>query len=62
LIHSDKDSNFETATELKLSREATREFNYCCYEVEVTLEVHENGESFILAVGDTFLTRKVKAS
>jgi hypothetical protein len=38
-LHGSKESNYETAGELGLSDEASRQFAYTCYEVTVTLEI-----------------------
>lgn len=60
-LHSDKESNYEKAAELGLSDEATDNFRYCCYEVKLTVEVHEDGKVFITHVGKQPLAEKVAA-
>ena len=51
-LHSDKESNYDTAEGLGLSEEAQKEFAYALYEVEFDLEVNEDGTYKILKVTD----------
>lgn len=58
-LNSDKESNYDKAAELGLSDEATANFRYCCYEIKLTVEVHEDGKSFITHVDKQPLAEKV---
>lgn len=59
-LHSDKDSNWETGQELGLSDEAISEqFKYAVSELEVHLDVFENGEYDVVAITMGGLTSEV---
>lgn len=50
--HRDKESNWSKGEQIGLSEEAIQEnFVYALYEVEFDVEVQENGETRIIAVG-----------
>ncbi len=51
-LHSDKESNLDTATGLGLDKKAQDEFMYALYEVEFQLEINEDGTYKILKVID----------
>jgi len=61
-LHGDRDTNFEIADEIGLSDEATGNFKYCCYELELTLEVNEDGTAYISAIGEHTLPCKVSVA
>jgi len=49
-LHSSKDSNWDTARELGLSKKAEAEFMYALYEVELDVELDtETGKTKILS-------------
>jgi len=47
-LHSSKDSMYEKGEELGLSQEAINKFMYCCYEIEIEMDVNEDGSYKIL--------------
>jgi len=49
-LHSDKESNLDTAESLGLDEKAQNEFMYALYEVEFDLEVNKDGTYKILKV------------
>lgn len=49
-LHSSKESNYDIADEIGLSKEATNLFAYALYEVALGVEVSENGETKIVSV------------
>jgi hypothetical protein len=49
-LHSDKETNYDKAKELNLTKEAADAFAYCCYEVEMTLDVSEDGAAVLTHV------------
>ena len=51
-LHSDKESNLDTAEGLGLDEKAQNEFMYALYEVEFQLEVQADGSYKILKVID----------
>lgn len=51
-LHSDKESNLDTAEGLGLDEKAQDEFMYALYEVEFQLEVNKDGSYKILKVID----------
>jgi hypothetical protein len=60
-LHSDKESNWELGEELGLSNDAiSDEFRSCCYEIEIEVEVHEDGTSFATHFQGLKLSKKVK--
>ena len=49
-LHSSKDSMWEKGEEIGLTEEAIQEnFRSCCYEVEITIQVNEDGTYKILS-------------
>lgn len=62
-LHGCKDSNWETAKELKLPTEDARQrFSYCGYEVAFTLVVQKDGTSVATHVDGVKLERPIEMS
>jgi len=59
-LHRSKDDNWYKAEELELSDEAASNFCYCCYEVELDIEIDEHGDTVATAINGVALTRPVK--
>jgi hypothetical protein len=59
-LHADKESNWGHAEKLGLEGDQARNFAYTCYEVEVNLEVHQDGSAFATHFSGVELKTKVK--
>lgn len=56
-LYGDKAYMLEKANEIGLTSMQTEKFVYACYEVKITLEIDENGETEIIAVDDRNLEK-----
>jgi hypothetical protein len=68
-MHSDKDSNWDLSEKLGLdatgrdmNQGPARTFSYTCLEMELTLEVNQDGTAFVTHFQDQKLPQKVKAN
>ncbi len=61
-LHADKDSNYDKAAALGLGTAAAKVFAGCCYEIEISLEVYEDGSANMTHVDGIPLSKKLKAT
>jgi hypothetical protein len=63
-LHGCKESNWETARELGLSDDGdnspSRNFAYCCYEMSLDLEIHQDGSAYATHFNGVELKEKVR--
>lgn len=59
-LHGEKENNWSKGEEIGLSEEAIRDvFRGCCYEIELTLQVSENGTAVATHLDGVALTTPV---
>lgn len=61
-LHANKEDNYDQGRMLGLSPEALQTFSYICYEIELELEIHRDGTTYITEVECVPLQEKVKIS
>jgi hypothetical protein len=59
-LHRDKESNYDLANDLGLSEDATSRMRYLGYEVEVTIDVYEDGRVLATHFGSLPLSKPLE--
>ena len=54
-----KEDNYDKGKELGLTGQALDDFMYCCYELEVTLVIEQDGSTIMTHVDGTELKRSI---
>ena len=58
-LHASKEDNYDKGKELGLTGQALDDFMYCCYELEVTLVIEQDGSTIMTHVDGTELKRSI---
>lgn len=59
-VHSSKESNLEQGEELGLSKDALYKFIYTKYEIDIDIEVEENGQAYATHFMGVKLPERIK--
>jgi hypothetical protein len=56
-LHSEKETNWDIAESLGLGQAASENFSYACYEVELDIEVSQDGRAVVTHFNGIELTK-----